>query len=82
VSLNEVGECLVKRRGVVGARVAVGHGRVLVVGRVSELKRKGGGRDAVGGEENCQRSRLRLRVYPRPRLSLMNSERGFEPDEV
>jgi hypothetical protein len=36
----------------------------------------------VGGEENCQRSRLRLRVYPRPRLSLMNSERGFEPDEV
>jgi hypothetical protein len=33
--LNEVGgSCLVKRRGVMRARVAFGHRRVLVVGRV------------------------------------------------
>jgi hypothetical protein len=37
LSLNEVGEaCLVKRRGIMCARVAFGDRRVLVVGRVSE----------------------------------------------
>jgi hypothetical protein len=70
VSLNEVGECLVNRRGVVRARVTVGHCRVLVVGRISEWERERRKRwSGRRREKNCQLARLRLRVYPRPRLS-------------
>ena len=77
--LNGVGgSCLVKRRGVMRARVAFGRRRVLIVGRVQvnvKWKRRG---DGLGGEENCLLSRLRLREYPSPPLE-MNLGRGFGP---
>jgi hypothetical protein len=71
LSLNEVGEFLLSKaqRRYVRARCLRSPSRAGRRPCISEWKRDEGEMDGLGGEENCLLSRLRLRLYPCPRLS-------------